>query len=109
MTEGQQDQFLSLPTDDERQRFVKDLKVEERLEHYPPYIREAIWARDVVPGMDAAAILLSWGTPDLREFDEQELAKGNQVERWNYHRGDAWVQVLVKNGVVTNVGKADSR
>jgi hypothetical protein len=107
MTEHQQDEFLSLASDDERQAYVAALKVEERLAHYPSYVRDAIWAQEVVPGMDTAAVLLCWGTPELREFDEQELTRGNQVERWNYHRQDAWVQVLVANGVVTLVSTAE--
>lgn len=108
MTEVQQDEFLSLSDDDQRKAYVAALKVEERLEHYPAYIRDAIWAQDVVPGMDNAAVLLSWGTPELREFDEQERTRGNDVERWNYHRSDVWTQVLIKNGVVTNVGTAET-
>jgi hypothetical protein len=106
MTETQQDEFLALSSEGRRE-YIRQLKVEERLEHYPPFIRQAIWAQDVVPGMDTVAVLLSWGTPELREIDEQELERGNQVERWNYHRDGAWRQVVVTNGVVTNVVHAE--
>ncbi len=106
MTEGQQDTFLALPSATERQAFVSNLKVEERLARYPAYVREAIWAQEVVPGMDREAVLLTWSTPMLREWDEGELARGNDVERWSYRRSDRFVQVVIANGVVMQVERA---
>lgn len=108
MTERQQDAFLGLQTDEERQAFVDNLRVEERLAKYPDYIQKAIWQQDVVPGMDRNAVLLSWSTPQLREWDEQELARGNEVERWNYKRDGQWVQVTLANGVVTSVERGEA-
>lgn len=109
MTEGQQDEFLSRPTDDERRRYVEGLGIERRLERYPPHIREAIWAQEVVPGMDREAVLLTWSTPRLREWDEQELSRGNEVERWSYRRNDQYVQVVITNGIVTEVVRAEGK
>ncbi|MFZ5472002.1 MAG: hypothetical protein ACOZIN_21445 [Myxococcota bacterium] len=109
MTEGQQDQFLDLPSDEERGQFIAALKIEERLARYPRYIQEAIWSQEVVPGMDREAVLLTWSTPMLREWDEQELAKGNEVERWSYRRFDQLVQVILTNGVVTSVERAETQ
>lgn len=108
MTEGQQEAFLALDTDEQRQDYVTALKVEERLSRYPDYIQKAIWSQEVVPGMDRAAVLLTWSTPDLREWDQAELARGNEVERWSYRRDDQWVQVVIANGVVTVVQRAES-
>lgn len=103
MTEGQQDAFLAQPDDEARAAYIKSLKIEERLEKYPPYVREAIWAQEVVPGMDNEAVLLSWGVPESREWDEQERSQGNDVQRWNYTRFGKLTQVLLHNGVVTQV------
>ncbi len=103
MTELQQDEFLSLPSHEERVRYVEALEVEERLARYPKFIQDAIWSQEVVPGMDKEAVLLTFGTPMLREWDEQELQRGNEVERWSYRRNDEFVQVVLANGVVTQV------
>lgn len=103
MTEGQQDQFLALASQQEQQAFVESLKVEERLARYPPEIQEAIWRQDVIPGMDNAAVLLTWGSPSHRAFDDVEHSKGNDVQRWQYQRGAGGelVNVVITNGVVT--------
>lgn len=106
MTEGQQDEFLACESFEQQKAWVAGLHVEERLAKYPEYIRTAIWSQDVVPGMDRAAVLLSWSTPELREFSEEQLARGNEVERWNYQRDGGWVQVVIANGVVTAVQRA---
>ncbi|MBI3180808.1 MAG: hypothetical protein HYZ28_01555 [Myxococcales bacterium] len=103
LTEGQQEEFLALPSDDERLRYVQALRIEERLSRYPKFVQDAIWSQEVVPGMDREAVLLTWSTPMLREWDQLELAKGNEVERWNYQREDGTVQVVITNGVVTQV------
>lgn len=103
MTEVQIDRFLALQEDEEREAFVSELKVEERLARYPQYIQDAIWAREVVPGMDHEAVLLSWGLPELREIDEKELEKGNNLERWNYQREGRFAQVIFASNIVTTV------
>ena len=107
MTEGQQDEMLALPTPTERQDYIRALRVEERLAHYPPYVQEAIWQQQVVPGMDNSAVLLTWGVPSLREWDESERAKGNDIERWSYRREGKYRQVVITNGVVTRVVEAE--
>ena len=108
MTEGQQDEFLALPDYDQQKAYVANLHVEDRLAKYPDYIQKAIWSQDVVPGMDRAAVLLTWGTPEQRDFDEQQLDRGNEVERWSYRRGaNDWVQVVIVNGIVTAVQRSE--
>lgn len=107
MTDGQQDTFLSAQSSEERQAFVASLKVEERLAHYPKFVQEAIWSQEVVPGMDKEAVLLTWSTPVLREWDDAQLSKGNEVERWSFRRNDQYVQVVITNGVVTSVERAE--
>jgi hypothetical protein len=109
MTEGQIDEFLALPSVTERQAYVSALKVEERLGRYPKYVQDAIWAQEVVPGMDREAVLLTWSTPMLREWDEEELRRGNEVERWNYRRSDQYIQVVIANGVVQRVERAEGQ
>lgn len=103
MTEGQQDAFLAQPDDEARAAYVKSLRIEERLAKYPAYVQEAIWAQEVVPGMDNEAVLLSWGLPERRDWDEQERVKGNDVQRWQYTRYSKLTQVVIANGVVTQV------
>lgn len=103
MTEQQQEDFLDLATEDERKTYVIALKVEERLAKYPQFIQDAVWAQEVVPGMDAAAVLLTWSVPAQREWDEQERGKGNDVQRWYYERLNQRWQVILTNGVVTQV------
>lgn len=105
MTEDQRDDFLAMTGDEERQAFVESLHADERLAHYPPAIQDAIWAKTVVPGMDAAAVLISVGPPKQRDIDEQAKAEtGNDVERWSYGSAGAGAMVVVLvNGVVTEV------
>ncbi|MHB8872366.1 MAG: hypothetical protein ACYC8T_01645 [Myxococcaceae bacterium] len=107
MTEGQQEEFLAAPTPTEREEYIRALRVEERLAHYPAYVQDAIWKQDIVPGMDAAAVLLTWSVPVLREWDETERAKGNDIERWSYRRDGKFKQVVLTNGVVTRVVEAE--
>lgn len=107
MTEGQQDEMLALPTPTERMDYLKALRVEERLAHYPQYVQDAIWQQQVVPGMDNEAVLLTWGVPVLREWDEAERSKGNDVERWSYRRDGVYKQVVITNGVVNRVVEAE--
>ena len=108
MTEGQEDDFLALPTLDEKKAYIAALKIEERVAKYPKFVQDAIWSQEVVPGMDREAVLLTWSIPMLREWDEAELAKGNEVERWSYRRMNEYVQVVIANGVVTRVVRADA-
>lgn len=107
MTEGQQDEFLALSSDEDRRQWLATLKIEERLARYPQFIQDAIWSQEVVPGMDREAVLLTWSVPLLREWDDDEMARGNEIERWSYRRDDRYVQVVLTNGVVTQVLKAD--
>ncbi len=109
MTEGQQDEFLAQTTPTAREDYVRGLHVEERLERYPKYVRDSIWQQEVVAGMDAQAVLLTWGLPTLREWDDAQRAKGNDVERWSYRRDDRFVQVVMSNGVVTQVVTAEGQ
>src|SRR5687768_8430246 len=95
LTENQQDHFLSLPSDEARREFIQGLKIEERVARYPPPIQDAIWAREVIPGMNAEAVLLSWGVPELRDFGERE-----DLQRWRYTRFDKATQVLFEQGLV---------
>ncbi len=85
MTERQRARFLALETQAERDAFIASMHVEERLARYPAFIREAIWAEEVVPGMDRDAVLLSWGPPDRIERRPDPFGKGLPAkETWSY-------------------------
>ena len=103
MTQLQMDRFLAKTTVDERKAYIASLKIEERIAHYPKHVQDAMWAREVIPGMDKAAVLLTWGSPSSREIDEAKLEVGVEHERWQYERGDHVYVVVVVNGVVTEV------
>jgi hypothetical protein len=108
LTESQQEKYLSLPTDRERQEMLAGLHIEERLAKYPQYIQDAIWSREVVPGMDKAAVLLTWGQPTAVERDFLDDSKGVMRERWVYRRGSTGhedYQVLLVEGLVQAVDK----
>lgn len=106
LTEAQQDKYLSLPNDQERAQFMADLHVEDRLGRFPKYVQTAIWDRDVVPGMDKEAVLLSWGRPDSVDRLSTDDSKGVAQEVWVYGHGKAKEdRVTIIQGVVTVVDK----
>lgn len=106
LTEGQQDRYLALPDDAQRAQLIADLHIEERLAKYPPYVQKAIWDRDVVPGMDKEAVLLSWGRPDSVERLSADDSKGVDQESWSYRHGKkADDKVTIVQNVVTVVEK----
>ena len=83
MTDRQQERFLVLSDSDERARFVEDLHIPDRLAKFPVYIRDAILAQKIVPGMSKEAVLLSWGKP--REIDRRDV-DGIPSACWMYER-----------------------
>ncbi|MBI5547131.1 MAG: hypothetical protein HY901_24890 [Deltaproteobacteria bacterium] len=108
LTDSQQERYLAAATDEERVRLLADLHIEERLSRYPPYVQTAIWSRDVVPGMDKEAVLLSWGRPDSVDRLDADSSKGIQQEIWAYRRGPQTrddYRVTIIQGVVTVVEK----
>ncbi len=106
LTESQQDRYLSLPDDQARARMLADLHIEERLARFPPYVQTAIWDRDVVPGMDKEAVLLSWGRPDEVERPSADESKGVDHQVWLYGHGKPKEdRVTIIQGVVTVVEK----
>lgn len=102
MTERQRDLFLEAQTDLERQAQVDGLKIDEMLSQFPPPVQDAIRAQSIMLGMNHAAVLLSWGSPWQRDFDDDQLSKGNEIERWYYKRGDKSAYVTFTNGVVSD-------
>ncbi len=108
LTTGQQERFLTAESDEVRQRFIADLHIEERLARYPKYVQDAIWSREVVPGMDKAAVLLAWGRPDQADREDTDHSRGVQQEVWTYVRGPQLkddYRVTIVEGVVTTVEK----
>lgn len=96
MTEGQEQQFLEARDDEGRKEVIDGLHIENRLARYPQFIRDAVWSRRAVPGMDKPAVFLALGMPDSVDRDNfdpdsKELPK----ERWHYRRGPNRDQDLV--------------
>ena len=75
MTERQRRVFLSLRSDAEREAFVRDLRVEERLSRFPPAVQEAIWAGEVIVGMTEEQVILAWGAPDAVDREPERARK----------------------------------
>ncbi len=100
MTQRQLDEFLAWDNDGAREQYVKALKVDDRLAAYPKPIQDAIWAKDIVLGMDKPAVFLSWGVPPNRELSNEG---GNETETWLYVRDQRKIAVVVTNGYVTDV------
>jgi hypothetical protein len=100
MTQRQVDEYLALADDVARTEYVNGLRIDERLAGYSRPIQDAIWAKDVLKGMDKPAVLLSWGTPREREFSSEG---GNEIETWTYRREQRQFAVVVTNGYVTDV------
>ena len=100
MTQRQLDEFLAWPDDAAREQYVQGMRVEERLASYPRPIQDAIWAQNVVLGMDKPGVLLSWGAPPSRDFSGEG---GNEVETWIYVREQRKYAVVITNGYVTDV------
>lgn len=102
MTEQQGDRFLEAQTDLERKQQIDELKIDEMLSQFPQPVQDAIWGQQVTMGMSRQAVLLSWGGPYQREFDEYALTRGNEIETWWFKRGDRTAHVVFTNGLVTD-------
>ncbi len=102
MTELQVDRFLDLTSDDARKQFITDLKVQDLLSQFPPVVQQAIWDQKILLGMNKAAVLLSWGSPFQRDFDDDQSGHGNTVDRWLYKRHDKKMYVTFTNDVVSD-------
>ena len=75
MTERQRRVYLELPNDAAREAFVRELRVEERLSRFPPAVREAIWAQEVLVGMTEEQVILAWGPPEAVEREPERARK----------------------------------
>lgn len=84
MTHRQQDHYLRLPTDGDRDEYIGSLHVEDRLARYPKFIQNAIWSQQVVPGMDKQAVMLSIGPPDQVERHYSPEDEGLEKQVWIY-------------------------
>lgn len=100
MTQRQLDEFLAWEDDAAREKYVQGLRVEERLANYPRPVQDAIWAQNVVLGMDKPAVLLAWGAPPNRDFSTEG---GNEIETWYYVREQRKIAVVLTNAYVTDV------
>jgi hypothetical protein len=109
MTESQVDRFLEQPTDIARKDFIDGLKIDDMLSQFPKPIQDAIWAQRVMLGMTKPAVLLSWGGPAQRDFDEDQLGRGNTIERWYYKRLDKNLYVTFTNDVVSDYDDGEGK
>jgi hypothetical protein len=103
MTDWLLDRYLEAQSDAEREKIVYDMHVEERLALYSPAIRDAIWARQIVIGMDKAALFFAAGRPNYIEQLRSEGDKKTQEEEWTWDRGGEDLRVRLVDGVVTGV------
>jgi hypothetical protein len=103
LTPLQIDRFLGKEDFEKRDAYLKSLKIEERIAHYPPAVQQAIWNMDIIAGMDKPAVLMTWGSPENREIDEGKADQGVEYERWGYDRASARFIVVIVNGYVTEV------
>jgi hypothetical protein len=107
MTDRQQERFLRCPDSDCRVRLIEALHIQDRLAKFPPYVREAILAQRVVPGMSTEALLLTWGRPG--EIERRQI-DGVEIECWYFKRGNrdgrvVQKKVFVMRGLVTEVAE----
>ncbi len=104
MTENQQERYLLLHDSAARAKMIEDLHIADRLAKFPGYVRDAIMAQRVVPGMGFEPVILSWGKPE--EIDRRDV-DGVPAECWFYSRaeGDRIVtkKVFFLRGLVTEV------
>jgi hypothetical protein len=100
LTDSQKDRFFAMPDDETRRQFIGSLQIEARVAAYPKPVQDAIWQQRVIPGMDAAAVLLTWGVPHDRDFANQN---GVETEWWYFERGSTRQKVQFTQGVVTDV------
>ena len=63
MTGPQITTYLALDTSAERDAYVRDIGITQRLEALPDEEREAVFAGQVFTGMSAEALTFVWGTP----------------------------------------------
>jgi hypothetical protein len=103
LTPLQIDRYLAKEDFEKRDTYIKSLKIEERIAHYPPAVQQAIWNMDIIAGMDKPAVLMTWGSPENREIDEAKADQGVEYERWGYDRASARFIVVIVNGYVTEV------
>lgn len=96
MTDAQKDRYLQARTQAERDALVDALNIEARLARYPETIRQSILAKEVVIGMDRAAVMFAWGPPD-----RIERKTGGTGQTWLYplerqvrFEGDVVVEVV---------------
>ncbi len=100
LTDSQKDRFFAMADDETRRQFIGSLQIEARIAAYPKPVQDAIWQQRIIPGMDTAAVLLTWGVPHDRDFANQN---GVESEWWYFQRGSARVRVQLTQGVVTDV------
>ncbi len=76
MTEDQQKEYLKLPTEEERDAWLKQHGLWDRFYQYEPHIREKIVAGDVQEGWTKDMVYMAWGAP----LDRRKLP-GRKAER----------------------------
>ncbi len=100
LTESQKDRFFAMKDEETRKQFIGSLQIESRIAAYPKPVQDAIWQGRIIPGMDKAAVLLTWGTPHDSDYGNEN---GVQTDWWNYQRGSAKARVQFTQGIVTDV------
>lgn len=77
----EQDEYLSLPSAEARERYATLKEYEKTAARYSPKVNDAVSRNDIVLGMPRNAVLESWGQPEVVEV-AGNARYGN--ERWRY-------------------------
>jgi len=104
MTDNQQERYLLLHDSAARAEMIAELHIADRLAKFPGYVRDAIMAQRIFPGMGFESVILSWGKPE--EIDRRDV-DGVPTECWFYSRADGnrivTKKVFFLRGLVTEV------
>ncbi len=74
-------EFLSLPTYEDRERWLQERGIGPDSDNFPPYVKALIEVNDIAIGFTKKAVRASWGEPELIEVAGNPIY-GN--ERWHY-------------------------
>jgi hypothetical protein len=107
MTDRQQEKYLRLPDSKARAEMIEGLHIQDRLAKFEVYIRDAIMTQQIVPGMSAEAVMLSWGKP--YEIERKQV-DGVPAACWYYERPNkdgkiVEMKVYFFKGLVTEVAE----
>lgn len=84
MTRNQRFEYLNLPTSQDRENFVKELGLHQKLHAHGPEVYEAILNRIVILDMPEEAVLFSLGLPTEQHLSTSALGVVKQLNYRTY-------------------------